>query len=125
MESFSSFFHALENPVTATFVTIGLFTIACFNLTGIMATKYINAVARSIGDVSRTLVVWAVSIVVTVTLGSRRDNYRWENLEWLGILIQLLGFGLLIFGNLVNNGIVRPAFVGDDPANKLLQDVED
>ena len=40
-------------------------------------TKHINALARSIGDVTRTIVVWGVSLIITVTAGSIYPNYKW------------------------------------------------
>jgi hypothetical protein len=34
-------------------------------------------VARSICDISRTVLVWAVGMGITVTLGRTRPNYKW------------------------------------------------
>jgi hypothetical protein len=46
-------------------------------VTGVTVTKYINALARSLGDVTRTILVWIIGIIITVTLGANRPNYRW------------------------------------------------
>lgn len=70
-------------------------------------TKYINALARSICDVTRTILVWIVGIIVTLTAGATYPNYRWEIVDGLAIGVELLGFGVLVLGNLIYNGIVR------------------
>ena len=48
-----------------------------FNVLGVTVTQKINSVARSICDVSRTVVVWMVSIIITVSAGVNRPNYEW------------------------------------------------
>ena len=40
-----------------------------FNITGLSITRYINALARAVCDVSRTVIIWIVGIIVTVTAG--------------------------------------------------------
>lgn len=53
----------------AFYIVLGVFTIAVFNICGVSVTKHISSLARSIVDVTRTVVVWVVSIVVTETYG--------------------------------------------------------
>ena len=60
------------------FCILGIFSIATFNITGVTVTKYINALARSIGDVTRTILVWGIGLIVTVTAGASYPNYKWE-----------------------------------------------
>jgi hypothetical protein len=60
------------------FVILGIFSIATFNIAGVSVTKYINALARSIGDVTRTVLVWMIGIIVTVTAGATHPNFVWE-----------------------------------------------
>lgn len=48
---------------------IGVFSITTFNVCGVSVTKYINAIARSICDVTRTVIIWLVGILITATLG--------------------------------------------------------
>lgn len=71
-----------------------------------MVTKYISALARSIADVSRTLLVWIVSLIITFTAGKDNTNYRWENRNWRAIILELVGFVILVCGNLIYNKIV-------------------
>jgi hypothetical protein len=40
-----------------------------FNISGLYITKYINALARAICDVTRTILIWTVGIIITQTLG--------------------------------------------------------
>ena len=87
---------------------LGLITISVFNFSGISATKYMNAVARSIGDVSRTVLVWIIGIIVAAS--TNYPNYEWEDIGIRSILIQLFGFSILILGNLVNNGLIKLHF---------------
>lgn len=59
------------------FVILGIFSIALFNISGVTVTKYINALTRSICDVTRTVLIWAVGIIVTITAGVTRPNFQW------------------------------------------------
>ncbi len=58
-------------------IYLGIFSIATFNICGVTVTKYINALARSIGDVTRTVLVWMIGIIITVTAGANKPNYKW------------------------------------------------
>jgi hypothetical protein len=69
------------------FVILGIFSISTFNICGVTVTKYINALARSIADVTRTVIVWAVGIIITVTAGSTRPNFKWELVKVGAILV--------------------------------------
>ena len=50
---------------------------ATFNVTGVTVTKYINALARSIADATRTILVWIIGLLISVTMGSSKPNYVW------------------------------------------------
>lgn len=89
------------------FCILGIFSIATFNITGVTVTKYINALARSIGDVTRTILVWGIGIIITVTAGATYPNYKWELLNGGAIALELLGFVILVSGNLVYNQIIK------------------
>lgn len=80
-------------------------------MTGVTVTKYINALARSICDVTRTVIVWIVGIIVTVSAGTNKPNYKWELINGGAISLQLVGFMILIGGNLVYNRIIRIPFL--------------
>ena len=48
-----------------------------FNASAVTVSKHISPLVRSICDVSRTLVIWLVGIIVTVTIGKNKENYKW------------------------------------------------
>ncbi|XP_033642637.1 solute carrier family 35 member F6-like [Asterias rubens] len=94
--------HVLDNAIDAfyqiknnTFILVGtvgtIVSIAFFNFSGVSVTKEMNATTRMVLDSLRTMVIWAVSLIV-----------RWENFEWL----QLLGFFSLILGTFIYNDAV-------------------
>jgi hypothetical protein len=60
---------------------------------------------RSVVDVTRTVIVWAVGLIVTFTSAN-----NWENTLWYAILVELIGFILLVLGNLVYNKIITLPF---------------
>lgn len=100
-----------ENGLLLFFVILGVFSIATFNVTGVTVTKYINALARSICDVTRTVIVWIVGIIITVSAGVNKPNYKWELINGGAISVQLVGFLVLILGNLIYNKIVKIPFL--------------
>jgi hypothetical protein len=51
----------------------------------------------------RTVLIWAVAFVVTVTAGESDENYRWESTDGRVIGLQMVGFIILIMGNLIYN----------------------
>lgn len=68
---------AFSNGTLLIFCIIGVFSILTFNISGVTVTKHINALARSICDVTRTIIVWGVGILITATAGSKYPNYKW------------------------------------------------
>lgn len=78
MESTGSYFSSIgASGFLLAFIILGVFSIMVFNVSGVTVTKYISALARSICDVTRTLLIWIVGIVVTVTAGKTQENYQW------------------------------------------------
>jgi len=90
----------------AFYIILGIFTISAFNICGVNVTKHISSLARSIVDVSRTLVVWMGSILVTETYGVNNGNFSWENIAVGPMLLEGLGFIVLVCGNLIYNKII-------------------
>ena len=66
-----------ESPFLIVLTIISIVVTAFFNVSGVTITKYINALARVIADVSKTIVVWIIGIVVTLTLGKTYPNLKW------------------------------------------------
>jgi len=67
-------------------------SIAGFNTTGVMITKYASAAQRSTIDTCRTMIIWAVFLL----LGKEKF-----------LAGQLFGFATLLFGTLVYNEIIE------------------
>ena len=63
-----------------------VFSIAFFNFFGLSVTKYMSATHRMVLDSLRTIVIWAVSLIV-----------GWQSFSWL----QLIGFMILLTGTMV------------------------
>ena len=57
---------------------VSIIVTAFFNVSGVTITKHINALARVIADVSKTIVVWVIGLLVTLALGKTYPNLVWE-----------------------------------------------
>ncbi|KAG9012340.1 hypothetical protein FRB93_001762 [Tulasnella sp. JGI-2019a] len=73
------------------------FSIGFFNFFGLSVTRNVSATARSTIDTCRTLGIWLVSL-----------GLGWETLKWPFSALQVLGFGLLVYGTFVFNNLVLP-----------------
>jgi hypothetical protein len=74
-------------------------SIALFNFFGLSVTKYVSATARSLTDTCRTLAIWIVSLML-----------GWEMLMWPISLLQVVGFGLLVYGTVRGRSARRLLF---------------
>jgi hypothetical protein len=74
-------------------------SIALFNYFGLSVTKYVSATARSLTDTCRTLAIWIVSLML-----------GWEMLMWPISLLQVAGFGLLVYGTVSMHSARRTPF---------------
>jgi hypothetical protein len=75
-------------------------SIALFNYFGLSVTKYVSATARSLTDTCRTLAIWIVSLML-----------GWEMLMWPISLLQVAGFGLLVYGTVRMGSTHGPFFI--------------
>jgi len=48
-----------------------------YNSLGAVIAKQMNSVTRAICDVTRTVLVWLIGVVVTVSAGSVSAIYKW------------------------------------------------
>lgn len=108
------------NGLLLFYVILGVFTIALFNICGVNVTKHISSLARSIVDVTRTILVWIGSIIITQTYGSDNPNFSWELTDTGAILMELFGFIILVVGNLVYNKIIILPFA-KPPTSEAMQ----
>jgi hypothetical protein len=91
----------LSDPVILVGVLIVLTMMICFSLTGVMISQRMSSLARSIVDVSRSLVIWLIGGVVTATIGQSNPSFKWESTDIKQLLGQALGFTVLVFGDLI------------------------
>ena len=100
-----------------------LFTLTCisimiFNLSGLTITKNGGAVFKVILDTLRTIIVWIISVII-----------GFETLKPAGkVSLELIGFIMLIMGNLVYNELVVIKFFGLDKyikKNREKNDIRD
>lgn len=54
-----------------------LITFSMYCLSGILLSKEMSALARSMVDVSRSLLIWVIGIIITMTLGVNDKTFRW------------------------------------------------
>ena len=80
------------------------FSIMIFNFVGLIITKYAGSVFRVILDTLRTIVIWIFSVIIS-----------FETLKPpIKIVLEIIGFILLILGNLIYNEIIVIKFCGMD-----------
>ena len=48
-------------------VLLGIFSIAIFNIFGVNVTKYVSALTRTVVDTVRTVLIWGIGLIVTIT----------------------------------------------------------
>ena len=90
--------------------TIGqTFSIAGFNYTGINLVKYSSAATRSVMDSTRTILVW-IFFLFYKTYNPNSGEFVTEKFLWL----QLVGFFILLIGQVIYNGILKIPFFGLD-----------
>jgi len=113
-ESPALYFHQIANSAgLAVLVIAGIFTIAVFNVAGVNVTKHISSLARSIIDVTRTVLVWLIALIVTFSTSN--PHFQWENTRVSAIMLELLGFLVLVVGNLIYNEIIVVPFAKPPP----------
>jgi len=91
---------SIQQSKTLQLTTLALIVnVAVFNLSGISVTRQLSGTARSVFDVSRTVIVWMVGI-----------GLGWESFHTL----QAIGFGILVAGTSVYNDILRSCIPDED-----------
>mmetsp|Transcript_6730 Transcript_6730/g.11814 ORF Transcript_6730/g.11814 Transcript_6730/m.11814 type:complete len:344 (-) Transcript_6730:157-1188(-) len=92
-----SIFQLMHSFPLALSVAALLVSMAVFNFSGVGVTKSGSAVARSVIDVSRSVVIWTAELAL-----------NWHHFSWF----QLGGFSVLVLGALVYNHILPvPVFL--------------
>ncbi|EGR31767.1 nucleotide-sugar transporter, putative [Ichthyophthirius multifiliis] len=114
------YFEQFASGILGFWIILGVFTIAAFNVCGVNITKHVSSLARSVVDVSRTVIVWIFGIILTVS--SSNPNYQWENLNAGAIVVEAIGFVILVVGNCIYNKIIILPFARPKDENQMLLD---
>ena len=70
--------------------------------------KVVNPVSRSLADVCRTMLVWIIGLVFTVTLGRSNDQYIFESTDLLLNGCKLVAFLVVGYGTLMYHDVAVP-----------------
>ncbi|KAL0230988.1 hypothetical protein GEMRC1_010393 [Eukaryota sp. GEM-RC1] len=99
-----------NNPQIMIMGIIYTLVILGYNLYGMFVTNFFNAILRTILEGLRTGCIWAVNILIHVTIS---PNFG-EALSWWSLL-QFAGFSILLMGMFINAGVVKvPGFYYED-----------
>jgi hypothetical protein len=58
-------------------IPLGIISVGAFNVNGLSITKHINALARSLLNMTKTVFIWGIGIIVTLLFGKDNDQYAW------------------------------------------------
>lgn len=92
----------VSNRAVAVSSILIMISIGGFNFFGLSVTRTVSATSRSTIDTCRTLFIWIVSL-----------GLGWESFKWL----QVVGFGLLVYGTFLFNDIIQPPLKACLPPN--------
>ncbi len=81
-------------------------SIAVFNLSGLLVTKYASSTSRTVVDTLRTILVWIFFLTMPLSI---KETFSW---------LQLVGFIILIIGSVIYNEIVEIHYAGFDQYTK-------
>lgn len=95
-----------SNYKLAIAIVIGIFSITTYNIFCINVVKYFSATARTMVDTIRTVIIWFIGYMLTIT-----TNTVWEKTDYRAILLQFVGFITLVIGNLIYKGILTPPWL--------------
>lgn len=74
LERIDEFFREVfTNWALALLVVVGIMTISAYNLNGVRITKLIDALTRSLLNITKTGIIWVVGIVITFIVGDNPD----------------------------------------------------
>lgn len=122
VESFRVFFDQIqENMLVWIFVVCLIISISISVPIAVTISKRINPLSRSLADVCRTLIIWAVGIVITVTIGENNESYDLEDTSILVNVLKALCFAILIFGTMLYHNML-PWFGSKTHESLLLTD---
>merc|ERR1712217_886736 len=95
-----------NSGMLAALVVMYLASISIFNYLGVTISGKLSTVTRTINDALRTSIVWGVQVLLfyagSTAYGQGPTSHSW---------MQLLGFGFMVLGSLINHMIVKLPFL--------------
>ena len=64
-------------------------------------TKYLSCVTRALVDVAKIMMIWIISLIISLSTSS--SNYHWENVRLGAIIIEVIGFSFVVAGEIIYN----------------------
>jgi hypothetical protein len=102
-DTLDSFVMLSQNGMLLGFAAAYMASILLFNIFGMFITETTDAMTRNILEPIRTLLVWVLMVFVCYVLSHQKMGERVN----LWSLLELAGFGVLCFGVLIYNGVLR------------------
>ena len=87
-------------------------TIGIYNLNGVRITKLIDALTRSLLNITKTSIIWVVGIIITFMAGDNTD-YQIESKDPVVNVVKAAGFSFIVFGTLVYNKFICKKYLED------------
>lgn len=102
-----------NNTMLAIMIPVGIVVVGCLNVNGVFITRYINALARSLLNMTKIVAIWLIGIIVTATAGKDNKMYRWESTNIWAIIVQGIGFIFLVVATLLYNENIHLPFLSE------------
>ena len=90
---------------------VGVITVGAYNLNGVRITKMIDALTRSLLNITKTSIIWMAGIILTFALNN--DDYRLESRSVWVNLVKAGGFCCIIVGTLIYNQLIFKKYFKD------------
>ncbi|CAD8133905.1 unnamed protein product [Paramecium octaurelia] len=82
-------------------VIFGILSISVYNTMCQTVTKYLSCVTRALVDVAKIMMIWIISLIISLSTSS--SNYHWENVRLGAIIIEVVGFSFVVAGEIIYN----------------------
>lgn len=119
LERFDQFFIQVGNSwVLIILVVFGIMALFVSNASGTAIIKYFDALSRSLANMSKTVGVWIIGLIVTFSVED--PAYQLESKDALVNILKTIGFVFIIFGTLIYNKLILTswAFIKDKEASE-------
>ncbi|CAL6005980.1 Transmembrane_domain-containing protein [Hexamita inflata] len=92
IEDLAAFNYQMKDQFLLWFLIMYILSIVFYSLSSIQITNHVNAVARSMFDSTKTILVWGISLCL-----------GWEKLDAVGTPVKLVGYIFVVCGTMIYN----------------------